>query len=88
MFNFYLGINKKLDKLEHHNLFDRNIDDHVNDIYNDPRWPSMEPLFYACCPSKTDSSVAPKGSENLFLLMPLAAGINDTNENRKKFLKK
>ena len=85
---FYLGINKKLAKLEHHNLFfDRNIDDHVNDIYNNPRWPE-EPLFYACCPSKTDSSVAPKGSENLFLLMPLAAGINDTNENRKKFFKK
>jgi phytoene desaturase len=38
-----------------------------------------------CCPSKTDSFVAPPGHENLFLLMPIAAGLNDNEETRKKY---
>jgi phytoene desaturase len=47
-------------------------------------WPS-KPLFYACCPSKTDKSVAPEGHENLFLLMPLAPGLTDSEELREKY---
>nr|MBA3284414.1 phytoene desaturase [Nitrosopumilus sp.] len=43
------------------------------------------PLFYACCPSKTDTTVAPEGHENLFLLMPLAPGLEDTQEIREKY---
>ncbi|MGL5234012.1 MAG: phytoene desaturase family protein, partial [Empedobacter falsenii] len=44
------------------------------------------PLFYACCPSKTDHSVAPEGKENLFLLMPIATGIDDNEFVRQKYL--
>ena len=63
---FYIGVNKKLDKLIHHNLFfDEDIEQHTNDIYDKPVWPK-KPLFYACCPSKTDQSLAPIGKENLF----------------------
>ena len=43
-------------------------------------------MFYVCCPSKTDDNVAPKGKENLFLLMPLAIGINDEESIREKYL--
>ena len=63
---FYVGVNKKLNKLIHHNLFfDEDIEQHTNEIYSDPKWPN-KPLFYVCCPSKTDPSVAPKGKENIF----------------------
>jgi len=82
---FYLGVNKKIEGLEHHNLFfDESLDDHAHEIYNDPKWPS-KPLFYACVPSKTDDLVAPSGHENIFLLMPLAAGLEDTDDLREHY---
>ncbi|MEO7175796.1 MAG: phytoene desaturase family protein [Saprospiraceae bacterium] len=82
---YYLGVNKKIDKLSHHNLFfDENIEAHAIEIYKDKQWPA-KPLFYACCPSKTDPSVAPIGSENIFLLMPIAIGLNDPEEIRDRY---
>ena len=82
---FYIGVNKKIDKLIHHNLFfDEDIEKHTNDIYDKPVWPN-KPLFYACCPSKTDKSLAPIGKENLFLLMPIAPGLEDSEEIREKY---
>ncbi len=82
---FYLGINKKLKNLEHHNLFfDQDFEQHAVEIYDDPKWPS-NPLFYACCPSQTDDSIAPADGENLFLLIPLAPDLEDTEELREKY---
>ena len=82
---FFLGVEKKIDKLEHHNLFfDNDLDKHSDEIYKNPKWPT-EPLFYACCPSKTDKLVAPSKMENLFLLMPLASGLKDNEELRNKY---
>lgn len=82
---FYLGVDKKLPTLHHHNLFfDADFDKHAIEIYEDPKWPS-EPLFYVCAPSVTDPSVAPEGMENLFLLLPLAPGLEDTDEMREKY---
>ncbi|MCB0667222.1 MAG: phytoene desaturase, partial [Saprospiraceae bacterium] len=82
---FYLGIEGKIDNLLHHNLFfDEDLGQHTKEIYEFPRWPS-KPLFYLCCPSKTDASVAPGNSENLFILMPLAAGLDDSQEMREKY---
>lgn len=82
---FYLGVNKKVKRLIHHNLFfDTPLDAHASEIYSQPRWPS-NPLFYVCCPSKTDISVAPAGKENLFILMPLAPGLDDTPEVRERY---
>jgi len=84
---FYLGVSKKLNKLDHHTLFfDEDIEQHSNDIYEKPIWPK-KPLFYACCPAKTDPKVAPKDKENLFILVPIAAGLNDTEEIREKYFK-
>jgi phytoene desaturase len=74
---FYLGVNKRLPKLLHHNLFfDEDFDAHAQEIYTDPKWPS-KPLFYVSCPSKTDKGVAPEGMENLFLLIPIAPDLKD-----------
>lgn len=82
---FYLGINKKLDSLQHHTLFfDEDLFEHSIQIYKQPEWPT-KPLFYACCTSKSDEHVAPKEHENLFLLMPIAPGLIDTEEIREKY---
>lgn len=82
---FYLGVNKKLPNLLHHNLFfDEDFELHAKEIYTTPKWPTS-PLFYACVPSVTDASVAPAGMENLFLLMPLAPGVEDTEEKREQY---
>ena len=82
---YYLGVKKKVNRLIHHNLFfDEDLQLHSDEIYKDPKWPS-KPLFYVCCPSKTDQTVAPEGHENLFLLMPIAAGIKDDPETREKY---
>lgn len=83
---FYLGIDKKIEGLEHHNLFfDKDFDQHAEEIYSTPQWPT-DPLFYACCPSRTDKSVAPENKENLFLLMPLAVDLEDHESIRSQYL--
>lgn len=83
---YYLGINQIIPNLKHHTLFfENNLDDHIDCIYGEKKWPE-KPLFYVCCPSKTDDNVAPKDKENLFLLMPLAIGINDEELIREKYL--
>lgn len=82
---FYLGINKKLAKLTHHNLFfDEDFTLHAHEIYTEPKWPS-KPLFYASAPSKTDNTVAPEGCENVFLLIPVAPDLEDTEAMREHY---
>jgi phytoene desaturase len=84
---FYLGLNKRIPNIEHHTLFfEEDLDQHSREIYKDPQWPS-KPLFYVCCPSQSDDTVAPEGHENLFLLMPIATDLHDTEENREKYFK-
>ncbi|GGG65201.1 phytoene desaturase family protein [Epilithonimonas arachidiradicis] len=82
---FYLGFNEKIPNLKHHTLFFENeLELHTKEIYNDKKWPT-KPLFYACCPSKTDKNLAPENCENVFLLMPIATGIEDSSEMREKY---
>lgn len=82
---FYLGINKRIEKLVHHNLFfDEDFSVHAHEIYTEPSWP-QKPLFYVSAPSKTDPNVAPVGCENLFILMPVAPDLEDGEEIREKY---
>lgn len=82
---FYLGVNKKVEGIEHHNLFfDRDFNLHAEEIYTDPKWPT-DPLFYVCAPSKTDETVAPEGMENLFILIPVAPDLKDEESMREKY---
>ena len=83
---YYLGLNKKLEGLHHHNLFfDRSFQRHAEEIYTKPQWPS-DPLFYVCMPSHTDPSVAPEGCENVFILVPTAPDLGgDTEELRERY---
>ena len=82
---FYIGLDKKLKKVLHHCLFfDKDFEKHAEEIYTTPRWPS-EPLFYASFTSKSDSTVAPKGHENMFLLMPTAPDLEDNKIIRERY---
>jgi len=76
---YYLGVDKRL-PLTHHTLFfDSDFDAHAQALYKNPAWPE-DPMFYVCAPSVTDPTVAPPGKENLFILIPLAAGLEDQVE--------
>jgi phytoene desaturase len=82
---FYLGINKKLKNLEHHTLFfDEDFGLHSHEIYTEPKWPT-KPLFYVSVPSKTDPTVAPEGMENVFILIPVAVGLEDNEQIREHY---
>lgn len=82
---YYLGCTEVLPNLHHHNLFfEHDLDVHLVDIYINKKWPT-NPLFYVCCPSKTDPGVAPKNHENLFLLMPLATDLDDHEDTREHY---
>ena len=83
---YYVGLNKKLTGITHHSLFfDTAFETHANEIYRTKKWPS-NPMFYVSATSVTDASVAPEGCENLFLLVPVAAGLTgDTEELRNSY---
>lgn len=84
----YVGLDKKLKGLTHHNLFlSPSWDEHFRMIFDKPGWPE-DPSYYICCPSMTDPSVAPEGCENLFFLVPVAADLQDTDEIREKYYNK
>lgn len=81
-FILYLGVKKTFDSLTHHNLmFSEDWDQNFKEIFNHHSFPS-DPSIYVCAPSKTDPTVAPPGHENLFVLVPIAAGIDDNETNR------
>jgi len=82
---FYVGFDKKLDNVEHHNLFfDTDFEAHAEDIYDNPKWPS-DPLFYVNFPSITDESMAPEGCETGFFLIPIAPDLEDTEVLRQQY---
>ena len=86
---YYVGLNKKLKNINHHSLFfDVDFNKHGQEIYDTPMWPT-EPLFYVCASSITDENVAPPGGENLFFLIPVAAGLKGDDELlRDEYFKK
>ena len=86
---YYVGLNKKLTNITHHTLFfDTDFEVHGKEIYQNPSWPK-NPLFYVSATSVTDSTVAPAGCENLFFLIPVAAGLsNDNEEIREQYFQK
>ena len=84
-FLMYLGLNKKLKTLVHHNLyFDKEWENHFEDIFHNPKWPE-NPSYYVSCTSKTDEKVAPKGCENVFILVPVAPDLVDSGDLRDKY---
>ncbi|MEI8093242.1 MAG: phytoene desaturase family protein [Spirochaetales bacterium] len=86
MFIVYLGVKKALPGLEHHNLyFSADWNKHFDTIFKTPSWPE-NPCYYLSAITKTDTTMAPEGCENLFLLVPAAPGLSDPEEFRAKYL--
>lgn len=72
----YLGVKGSLSHLEHHNLFfTKAWRENFDNIFKSKKLPTSASL-YICKPSTSDESVAPKGHENLFVLVPLPAGLD------------
>jgi phytoene desaturase len=85
---FYVGFDKKLKNVAHHNLFfDVDFDLHAAQIYDTPKWPD-EPLFYANFTSVTSDNLAPTNNENGFFLIPIAPGIEDSQALRDEYFEK
>jgi len=85
MFILYLGVNRPLRSLVHHNLyFARDWGVHFDTIFKKAAWPT-EPCFYVSCISKSDTGMAPEGQENVFVLVPVAPGLDDSDERRESY---
>ena len=73
----YLGVKGKIDQLDHHTLlYTKDWSKNFKEVFKKADGKSAIPSpasLYICNPSKTDSSVAPEGYENLFVLVPIAA---------------
>ncbi|QJU55411.1 phytoene desaturase family protein [Herbiconiux sp. KACC 21604] len=69
-----LGVEGELPELEHHTLFfTKDWKGDFGKIFSDhPSVPDPASL-YVCRPSATDDTVAPEGTENLFVLVPIPA---------------
>ncbi len=84
----YLGLDKQLKNFEHHNLyFHPEWVEHFDDIFKEPKWPENF-SYYVSCITKTDPKTAPKGCENVFVLIPVAPDLEDNDEIREKYFDK
>jgi phytoene desaturase len=87
----YLGVDKQYPSLAHHNLlFSEDWRRNFAEIFG--KQPGLhfptDPSLYVCAPGKTDPSVAPKGKENLFVLVPLASGLQYTDDQLAAYAQK
>lgn len=72
----FLGVKGSLKTLQHHNLlFVESWKENFEAIYGSHTIPKPASI-YLCNPTKTDPSLAPAGHENVFVLVPLPAGIS------------
>ncbi|MBN2264354.1 MAG: phytoene desaturase [Candidatus Aminicenantes bacterium] len=87
-FILYVGLDRRLDGIVHHNLFfEKDWNAHFDAVFRRPAWPDRF-SYYVSCPSKTDPAVAPDGAENLFFLVPVAPGLDDPDGMREAFADK
>lgn len=84
-FLIFTGVKGKLPKLAHHNIFfGKNWVEHFETIFSKPSWPKT-PSIYINKPSATDPSVAPKGHENLMILVPIAPYLEETATSKRRY---
>jgi phytoene desaturase len=86
----YVGLDKRLEGLEHHNLYLAGDWEKEFESIFDPKkavWPETA-SYYVNVTSKTDPTVSPEGGETLFVLVPLAPDLEDTEEHRKRYYMK
>ena len=84
----YLGVKGALPNFQHHNLiFSKDWHRNFAQIFDQPTWPE-DPSLYISNPSKTDHTVAPKGYENMFVLVPIATGLSYTEQELEDYSNK
>ncbi len=65
----YLGLNRRYDHLAHHDfVFSRNASEEFHAIYDKGEL-APDPTCYLCAPARTESAVAPRGGEALYILV-------------------
>ena len=70
-FTIYLGVNKKLDSLYHHNYFlGNNFKEYADTIFKTSVSP-QKPYYYVNVRSRSNPNSAPEGCDSLFILCPV-----------------
>jgi phytoene desaturase len=84
-FLLFLGVKGKLPKLLHHTLyFGNDWKGHFDEVFHKPVWPK-DPSIYISKPSATDPSVAPKGYENIMILVPISTNLEDSTKKNEEY---
>lgn len=84
-FIMYLGIDGEIPELDHHNLiFSKDWKTNFGQIFDTPQLPD-DPSIYICNPNKSEPEFAPKNTENLFVLVPIAADLNLSQKDKERF---
>ena len=86
----YLGMDRELDILSHHNLrFGSDWKQNFKELFDTPQLPE-DPSYYICKPTETDPELSPAGTDNLFVLVPIPPGLklseDDMTTYRQKIL--
>ncbi|HVG39075.1 MAG TPA: FAD-dependent oxidoreductase, partial [Pyrinomonadaceae bacterium] len=82
-FVLLLGTNRRYDSLAHHNIFfSGDYPAEFRAIFDELR-PAADPTIYVCATSRTDSTQAPPGHENLFVLVNAPATSERTDWRRE-----
>ncbi len=67
----YLGVDKQYSNLLHHNVvFSSDYKFNLDDIFERRVLPD-DPAFYVCVPNRSDPSLAPEGSDSIYVLVPV-----------------
>lgn len=87
-FIVYLWVKWTMEQVKHHTLlFSPDRDKNFGEIFEEKVQPS-DPSLYLCCPSKTDSTVAPEWYENMFILVPFPPGVHLSEAQKTTYKQK
>ena len=71
LFVYYFGTKKTYENVEHHTIkFGKKYKEHLNDIFNNKKL-NEDISYYLHRPSATDKSMAPKGQDCFYVLVPV-----------------
>jgi phytoene desaturase len=87
-FIMYLGLDRELAILSHHNLrFGGDWKQNFKELFDTPQLPE-DPSYYICKPTETDPDLAPPGTDNLYVLVPIPPGLTLSEEDMSKYRQK
>lgn len=87
-FIMYLGLDRELDILSHHNLrFGEDWKQNFKELFDTPQLPE-DPSYYICKPTETDPNLSPEGTDNLFVLVPIPPGLTLSDTEMKDYREK